>query len=116
MAKPKLLEENRYAFRYPTNPKAREELSGLRWIVFNQLCAEGLPVPKTGEELEALTARWLELFTVVANTYVAQQDPDRVGAFMREFLHLACPPESPLAPPESTESMEENSPEDVPAV
>ena len=86
---------NRLTWRFPRNRQAREAIRPMMWMVATQLLAEGLPVPPTEEELEALTARWIELQVMVAGNPDTRPPADCLQAFMKEFLHLACPPAPP---------------------
>jgi hypothetical protein len=87
----------RLNWSFPRNRQAREALRPVMWTVAAHLLAEGLPIPSTNEEMEALTRRWIELHIIVAGNPRTRPPADRLQAFMREFLRLACPP----APPEA---------------
>jgi hypothetical protein len=105
MTQVKSLPKSRFSYRYPRTRKSREALKLLRWTVAAHLLAEGLPIPEE-EELDALTARWVELSLIVAGDPSTRQDPERGRAFMREFLHLACTPASTTVSPEAQELKE----------
>lgn len=78
------------SWRFPRNRQAREALGVPMLTVAAYLLAEGLPIPSTNEELEALTRRWIELLIMVAGNPRTPPPADRLQAFMLEFLRLAC--------------------------
>jgi hypothetical protein len=90
----------RLKFRYPRNHNAREALRSLKWTLAFELHGEGLPIPPH-EALEELTARWLELQTIVARENATPEEIERARAFLKEFLILASAPDRTPAAAES---------------
>jgi hypothetical protein len=89
----------RLAYRFPRGREARIDAENLCW---RQLRWEHLPVPSNDRALiEALGARWVELATMVDREAPTPEENQRVRAFLREFLILACAPESAPVPSES---------------
>jgi hypothetical protein len=89
----------RLKYRFPRGREARIYAENLCW---RRLRWEHLPVPSNDRALiETLGARWEELATMVDREAPTPEESRRVRAFLREFLILACAPESAPAPPES---------------
>lgn len=89
----------RLKYRFPRGREARVDAENLCW---RQLCWEHLPVPNNDRALiEALGARWVELATMVDREAPTAEENQRVRTFLREFLILACAPESAPVPSES---------------
>ncbi len=91
---------NRFSYRCPRDAKTRELISLMSFPIALELAAEHLEIPP-GEDLESLTARHWEIGIAIVGYPQTRQssDRERVRAFMKEFLHLAC--RRPPAPPQS---------------
>lgn len=89
---------NRFSYRCPRNARTRKLLRAMSLPITLELVAEHLEIPP-GEDLESLTARHWELAIAIVGDPQTRQssDRERVQAFMKEFLRLACrrPPTPP---------------------
>jgi hypothetical protein len=109
----KLPTHNRFSYRCPRNRKTREMLKVMSLPIVIELAGQHLELP-LGEDLESLTARYWEIGVAVMgdpNT-IEPSHRERVQAFVKEFLHLACAPRAGEGCAEPGDS--ESGPGDVP--
>jgi hypothetical protein len=88
----------RLTYRWPRDRQSRKHAST---FIICQLLEHDLPIPHDDEILEELGARHFELVRMIAREGATPEEVERCRAFLKEFLILACAPESAPAAAES---------------